>query len=176
MPPVVPGHKCCSFCAKSCKCSSDCPSFIFENVNLESTLPCHTLPSIREVTPDDEKSIEKILVDFHENSFTNRTVPSGIATGLTLDVIEEIITLNNLESISISISISSPECLTEILSVYMELPVAKHVFHIIVKHFKEGEAAVEHDDTSSSSDDESDSGKYVFSDYSEGSDDFDDDF
>ncbi|XP_066928226.1 uncharacterized protein [Clytia hemisphaerica] len=129
VPSIVPGHNCCSYCAKICDCS-DCPdNFHFETVSTQTTLPLPSLPSIRNVTLEDEEAIKEIFTNFHQSSFKNRTVPSGIATGLTIDVIEEIV--YNLPFIS------SPECLTEILSVYMELPTAKDVFHIIVKHFKE---------------------------------------
>ena len=160
-PPIVPGHTCCSFCSQKCNCAgpSCISSYPFETLDDEPSENQQKSPSslifVRNVSDSDKDAVRQALVNFHKDCLSSSTqsVPSGIISGLTQRIIEEIINMLTF--------ISSPAYLIENLSFHMEDSLADSIFSLITRYFNEPVTQSTQNQCLISEED-----KYVFSDSS----------
>ncbi|XP_066935152.1 ATP-dependent helicase wrn-1-like [Clytia hemisphaerica] len=124
--PVQPGHDCCNICAQDCHCESKtCKQSYFEVTLSDEDKPV----KVRNVTDKDCETIQSRLFNLHEKitkSSNAMFVPSGIISGLTNEIIFQVV--RHLKFIN------SAEYITTNLSIVSE-SLAKDIFDIIASHF-----------------------------------------
>ena len=82
VPPKVPGHDCCSFCAMDCKCEGDCTKFPFLHlIDHEKIVPVLPKTPIRDVSNDMVLLVREMIVETSKHHLF--LAPPGIVTGLT---------------------------------------------------------------------------------------------
>ena len=124
VPPKFPQHECCSFCAKSCSCSSECtpislPSY--DESKLDEEVP------IRSVTEEDKKLVKEMILDFYEQQCANIPLlaPGEILTGvselLITDVLEKLPFVDSVFYVSAKLNMENVKFAREIATFVREV-------------------------------------------------------
>ena len=92
VPSLTPKHLCCSICADMCVCLEDncvkINDFEYPTTNLNVAEKI----SVRCVTASDREKVQKMLENLHSMSCsTSQNVPSGFVSGLTSNIINDIV-------------------------------------------------------------------------------------
>ena len=123
---LSPSHSCCSVCSESCNCDDEkCKFSYFIEINRDNPIE-----KVRTVGDKDCSAIQEKLLHLHlsKSSSESLIVPSGIASGLTNDIIFKIV--DHLHFIdSVNYIMSNLPILEESLAV--------EIYEIILHHFKE---------------------------------------
>jgi len=127
IPSVQPAHACCNICSQDCHCGSQTCKQLYFEVTLSDE---DKFVKVRNVTDKDCETIQSRLSDLHEKitkSSDTMFVPSGIISGLTNEIIFQVV--RHLKFID------SAEYITTNLPIVAE-SLAKDIFDIIDSHFK----------------------------------------
>lgn len=123
---VQPAHACCNICSQDCTCGSEkCKQSYFEVSQSDADIL-----KVRNITDKDCEAIQAKLLDLHEKitaSSDSMFVPSGIISGLTNEIIFQVV--RHLKFIN------SAKYITANLTVISE-SLARQIFDIVTNHFE----------------------------------------
>ncbi|XP_066924706.1 uncharacterized protein [Clytia hemisphaerica] len=122
---IQPAHVCCSNCAQDCNCGEETCKQTYFDVTSDENKPL----KVRNITDEDCVAIQSSLAALHEKIIQSSSmfVPSGIISGLTNEIIFEVV--RHLKFID------SADYITNNLPVVSET-LAKNIFDIILNHFE----------------------------------------